>query len=146
MLGGLQPRDLGEFELDRGFAAEDVDEDLDLELVFVDLYDLAREVGERTFLDPNSLAHFVLETSALALVGRSWSTLFFDVEEVFDFTAKKRRWLAARANKVDYRRRVSNNVPSVVVEMCTYEQVARCLLYTSPSPRDQRGSRMPSSA
>ena len=27
-----------------------------------------------------------------------------------------------------------------------WEQSARCLLYTSPSPRDQRGSRMPSSA
>ena len=27
-----------------------------------------------------------------------------------------------------------------------FAQVARCLLYTSPSPRDQRGSRMPSSA
>ena len=27
----------------------------------------------------------------------------------------------------------------------SYEQEA-CLLYTSPSPRDQRGSRMPSSA
>ena len=26
------------------------------------------------------------------------------------------------------------------------DQVANCLLYTSPSPRDQRGSRMPSSA
>ena len=26
------------------------------------------------------------------------------------------------------------------------EEVADCLLYTSPSPRDQRGSRMPSSA
>ena len=26
------------------------------------------------------------------------------------------------------------------------EQDPRCLLYTSPSPRDQRGSRMPSSA
>ena len=26
------------------------------------------------------------------------------------------------------------------------EQPADCLLYTSPSPRDQRGSRMPSSA
>ena len=25
-------------------------------------------------------------------------------------------------------------------------QMSRCLLYTSPSPRDQRGSRMPSSA
>ena len=28
----------------------------------------------------------------------------------------------------------------------TYEVSLRCLLYTSPSPRDQRGSRMPSSA
>ena len=26
------------------------------------------------------------------------------------------------------------------------EQALNCLLYTSPSPRDQRGSRMPSSA
>ena len=26
------------------------------------------------------------------------------------------------------------------------EDIQRCLLYTSPSPRDQRGSRMPSSA
>ena len=27
-----------------------------------------------------------------------------------------------------------------------YVQTKACLLYTSPSPRDQRGSRMPSSA
>ena len=27
-----------------------------------------------------------------------------------------------------------------------YEDLVACLLYTSPSPRDQRGSRMPSSA
>ena len=27
-----------------------------------------------------------------------------------------------------------------------YEETGTCLLYTSPSPRDQRGSRMPSSA
>ena len=26
------------------------------------------------------------------------------------------------------------------------QEVSHCLLYTSPSPRDQRGSRMPSSA
>ena len=37
-------------------------------------------------------------------------------------------------------------------ETCTHEQAedyflhCHCLLYTSPSPRDQRGSRMPSSA
>ena len=30
--------------------------------------------------------------------------------------------------------------------VCTGDQCRVCLLYTSPSPRDQRGSRMPSSA
>ena len=30
--------------------------------------------------------------------------------------------------------------------MTGYQEVITCLLYTSPSPRDQRGSRMPSSA
>ena len=29
---------------------------------------------------------------------------------------------------------------------CRFDDVEGCLLYTSPSPRDQRGSRMPSSA
>ena len=36
----------------------------------------------------------------------------------------------------------------VLNEVCQpiVEHTTRCLLYTSPSPRDQRGSRMPSSA
>ena len=34
--------------------------------------------------------------------------------------------------------------PDVI--MIFHPQVITCLLYTSPSPRDQRGSRMPSSA
>ena len=34
-----------------------------------------------------------------------------------------------------------------VTDMLPFEdEVLNCLLYTSPSPRDQRGSRMPSSA
>ena len=40
-------------------------------------------------------------------------------------------------------------VPSILKSMIgglTNELVGGCLLYTSPSPRDQRGSRMPSSA
>ena len=37
----------------------------------------------------------------------------------------------------------SSKTPSKVVEL---EYLKNCLLYTSPSPRDQRGSRMPSSA
>ena len=38
-------------------------------------------------------------------------------------------------------------VPQVQdLAMITVEQVANCLLYTSPSPRDRQKSRMPSSA
>src|ERR1700689_175883 len=47
----LQLGDLAELELDRRLPAEDVDQHLELELVFVDFGDLAREVGERPFLD-----------------------------------------------------------------------------------------------
>ena len=32
------------------------------------------------------------------------------------------------------------------IEHCEFDEFFICLLYTSPSPRDQRGSRMPSSA
>ena len=35
------------------------------------------------------------------------------------------------------------NIDSLAVDL---ERASDCLLYTSPSPRDQRGSRMPSSA
>ena len=34
----------------------------------------------------------------------------------------------------------------VTVEATGASEIVSCLLYTSPSPRDQRGSRMPSSA
>ena len=43
----------------------------------------------------------------------------------------------------------TNQLDDVVVSASKYEQKlgeVPCLLYTSPSPRDQRGSRMPSSA
>ena len=40
-----------------------------------------------------------------------------------------------------------DHIPScVVIEILRNGNIAYCLLYTSPSPRDQRGSRMPSSA
>ena len=34
----------------------------------------------------------------------------------------------------------------ILTEICAVLAFSACLLYTSPSPRDQRGSRMPSSA
>ena len=49
---------------------------------------------------------------------------------------------------INYVRSASDNRPSSGYgsENINYSLVACCLLYTSPSPRDQRGSRMPSSA
>ena len=38
------------------------------------------------------------------------------------------------------------NITKDFVEFKSTKQLRHCLLYTSPSPRDQRGSRMPSSA
>ena len=39
-----------------------------------------------------------------------------------------------------------NNIIEKLDELKNVEDDDNCLLYTSPSPRDQRGSRMPSSA
>src|SRR4030095_10779157 len=56
----LELGDLAELELDRRLAAEDVDQHLELELVLVELDDLAREVGERALLDPHGFADLVI--------------------------------------------------------------------------------------
>src|SRR5579863_7901450 len=52
----LELCDLAELELDRSLATEDVDEHLQLQLVFVDLGDLAGEVGKRAFFHAHRLA------------------------------------------------------------------------------------------
>ena len=41
---------------------------------------------------------------------------------------------------------VVENADEINLTLADYRNVSACLLYTSPSPRDQRGSRMPSSA
>ena len=38
----------------------------------------------------------------------------------------------------------AGRTPAIIAAFASHEDI--CLLYTSPSPRDQRGSRMPSSA
>ena len=42
--------------------------------------------------------------------------------------------------------RTTDDGPFTLGDLCASAWLAICLLYTSPSPRDQRGSRMPSSA
>ena len=41
---------------------------------------------------------------------------------------------------------IATELAGITVELETLDWLSTCLLYTSPSPRDQRGSRMPSSA
>ena len=56
--------------------------------------------------------------------------------------------IAKHAESIGYDALVSgelNNEPFLPV-LLGLEHTNLCLLYTSPSPRDQRGSRMPSSA
>ena len=49
--------------------------------------------------------------------------------------------------KSDLSRSEAENIISDTLQKCDDgELYLDCLLYTSPSPRDQRGSRMPSSA
>ena len=40
----------------------------------------------------------------------------------------------------------SESIDKLIIDSAYESNLNTCLLYTSPSPRDQRGSRMPSSA
>ena len=73
-----------------------------------------------------------------------------------DYTLIRPAWLT-NLNEVDYEitkkdetfkgTEVSRkSIGALMVEIAKHPELYSCLLYTSPSPRDQRGSRMPSSA
>ena len=48
--------------------------------------------------------------------------------------------------RVKQQTQVNSYLSSMIENLRDDQQSLTCLLYTSPSPRDQRGSRMPSSA
>ena len=63
------------------------------------------------------------------------------------FTVNRTELLAAAQNA----ERIAPKVSTIEILQCAYLQAEQdtltvCLLYTSPSPRDKRQSRMPSSA
>src|ERR1700744_1493531 len=91
----LELGDLAELELDRGLPAEDVDQHLQLELVLVDLGDLAREVRERAFLDSHRFVDLVLEPGPRPLGRRTRHALGLDLEDVLHLTARQGRGLGA---------------------------------------------------
>ena len=69
------------------------------------------------------------------------------IDEQFQFSEVARRMHAIRIAEAGYLRVVRMDTTNKKIDYPTaIYQVGACLLYTSPSPRDQRGSRMPSSA
>src|ERR1039458_10143327 len=121
---GLQLCDLAEFEFYRGLSTENVDQDLELQLILVDLCDLAGEVRERAFLDPHRLADLVLEAGTAAL-GRRLPTLPPDLEKSLAPTHRQQRGPGARAYEAGHPRGVPDDGPAVIVQFATAQEVAR---------------------
>ena len=94
----LELGDLAELELDRGLPPEDVDQHLELELVLVDLDDLAGEVGERALVDPDRLAVLVLE-AGLAPLRRDLLVTGDDQEELLDVAARTAATASSRRRR-----------------------------------------------
>src|SRR5215213_2468515 len=120
----LELGDLGELELDRGLPAEDVDEDLDLELVLVDLGDLAGEVGEGALAHPDALPHLVLQLRPLPAGGALGLLLVRHGEGGLDVLAGQRHRLAGGAHEAGHAGGVADDVPGAVVEEAPHVQVA----------------------
>ena len=70
------------------------------------------------------------------------------------FSTQDKNFMKLALNLANARRGLTGNNPSVGCVIVKNNRIISigqtgyngCLLYTSPSPRDQRGSRMPSSA
>ena len=98
-----------------------------------------------------SLRHILLSTLGLCILSapaqaRSWVD---EPENRVVTNVVMEDTIVMRSDTVFREVRVANaNVADVVILTNKTFQVLgkNCLLYTSPSPRDQRGSRMPSSA
>ena len=100
-------------------------------------------------------ARHAAQTSLVAAVASGWYTLLADEqllkisrdtlqtrEESIKLT--KLRFDTGVASELDYRQAVS--LTEAARATLAQQQRQRCLLYTSPSPRDRTRSRMPSSA
>ena len=93
------------------------------------------------------LVHQVNQVGPMDQVDRMGLADHMDLEDhtaLVDLVCQLCRGLVVHYSQVDL---VGQAVQECQVGLiCQEDQVDHCLLYTSPSPRDQRGYRMPSSA
>src|SRR5919201_2126310 len=110
LLGGSELLDLVEGELDRGLAAEDRHQPLELLLVGVDLGDRAGELGEGPGGDGHGLADLPLHP---------WPDLLdrLGLQDPGHLLLGQRRRLGARADEAGHAGRVAHHVPGVVVQV-----------------------------
>src|SRR5215207_3634112 len=113
----LQLLNLVERQLDRGLAAEDRDQHLELLLVGVDLGDRAGQLGERAGGDGDGLADLPLDPR-LELLDR------LGLEDLGHFLLGQRGRLGPRADEAGHAGGVPDHVPGVVVQVHADQQVA----------------------
>ena len=73
-------------------------------------------------------------------------TLIDSPDEIYQFTSQKKYDVEILVNNAGYALPKAFHKNSMEDEEKCLRVLGTCLLYKSPSPRDQRGSRMPSSA
>src|SRR5215218_8703621 len=113
----LQLLNLVERQLDRGLAAEDRDQHLELLLVGVDLGDRAGQLGERAGGDGDGLADLPLDPR-LELLDR------LGLEDLGHFLLGQRGRLGPGADEAGHPWRVPDHIPGVVVQVHADQQVA----------------------
>ena len=85
------------------------------------------------------------QTAVPRFSGSYRGSILISIEQLSTRRTRARMHYAGRANE-QRPTRFKPVVNQLVNSFCTILLHTCCLLYTSPSPRDQRGSRMPSSA
>ena len=116
----------------KAFRANDDDDDDDDDEDQADANDTNLEIDESLFSDPFQTPSSVAPTAASRYERKSGAVEATEREESLTQPASS---VAGSLHRSPTEK-----------ESLHLERVKACLLYTSPSPRDQRGSRMPSSA
>ena len=90
----------------------------------------------------------VSKTKPVSLIREAFNSGLRDFGEnyVEEFVSKYREYKPSELNYHFMGRLPTKKVRKIVGNSSLIHSVSSCLLYTSPSPRDQRGSRMPGCA